>query len=233
MNNLEIQKIKDYDFNIGKYLSQGTELFKKDIGGFIVATLLLFVMSFIPFCSILGLGNFYKICKKVDEGEQVSAGDIFDFTDFVVYLKLFLLIFAICIVLMIPVQISLIPLILAAGNEDGNMSDTGTALFAGGMGLWMILLFVLLTVLSISMYFVQPLISLHRMTSVTEAFKLSWKIARKNFFKILLFSIVVGFISQLGIIVCGIGVLFSIPLGICMKYAAYKDTLGSINQKMV
>lgn len=233
MKNLEVLNVKEYDFNIGKYLSQGTELFKKDIGGFIVATLLLFVMSFIPFCGILGLGNFYKICKKVDEGQQVSAGDIFDFTDFVVYLKLFLLIFAICIVVMIPIQLTLIPFLAVAGVDGENVSDTGAALFAGGMGLWMMLTIIVLVALSISMYFVQPLISLYRITSVREAFGLSWKIAKKNFFMIFLFSIIVGIISQLGMIVCGVGILLTIPLGICMKYAAYKDVLESLNQKTV
>ncbi|PIF43996.1 uncharacterized protein DUF4013 [Chryseobacterium sp. 52] len=229
MKNLEVLKVKEYDFNIGKYLSQGTDLFKKDIGGFIVATLLLFVMSFIPFLGILGLGNFYKICKKVDEGQQVSAGDIFDFTDFVVYLKLFLLIFAICIVAMIPIQLSLLPLVFVAA-EGENVSDASAALLAGGMGLWVMVMVIVIMIISVSMYFIQPLISLYRITSVREACRLSWKIARKNFFKILLFSIIVGFISQLGVIVCGIGVLFSIPLGICMKYAAYKDVLETINQ---
>ncbi|MCT2408367.1 hypothetical protein NZD88_12520 [Chryseobacterium antibioticum] len=233
MKNLEVLNVKEYDFNIGKYLSQGTELFKKDIGGFIVATLLLFVISFIPFCGILGLGNFYKICKKVDEGQQVSAGDIFDFTDFVVYLKLFLLILAICIVVMIPIQLTLVPFLLAADVEGGQVSDTGAALLAGGMGLWIMLIMIVFMILSISMYFVQPLISLYRITSVREAYRLSWKIARKNFFMIFLFSIVVGIISQLGMIVCGIGILFTIPLGICMKYAAYKDVLESLNKKTV
>lgn len=233
MKNLEVLNVKEYDFNIGKYLSQGTELFKKDIGGFIVATLLLFVMSFIPFCGILGLGNFYKICKKVDEGQQVSAGDIFDFTDFVVYLKLFLLIFAICIVVMIPIQLTLVPFLLAADAEGGQVSDAGAALLAGGMGLWIMLIMIVFMILSISMYFIQPLISLYRITSVREAYRLSWKIARKNFFMIFLFSIVVGIISQLGVIVCGIGILFTIPLGICMKYAAYKDVLESLNKKTV
>ncbi|MBL1221425.1 DUF4013 domain-containing protein [Chryseobacterium sp. L7] len=233
MKHLELLGVKGYDFNIGKYLSDGMELFKKDIGGFIVATLLLFVMNFIPFCGILGMGNFYKICKKVDEGEKVSVGDIFDFTDFVMYLKLFLLIFAIVIIAMIPVQISLLPVIFAASASEGSLSETGSALFAGGMGIWFLLVMILIFAIAVAMFFVQPLISLHRMTSVREAFMLSWKIARRNFLKIFVFSIIVGFISQLGVIACGIGVLFSIPLGICMKYAAYKDVLESVNQKMV
>lgn len=233
MKNLELLSVKGYDFNIGKYLSDGMELFKKDIGGFIVATILVFVMNFIPFCGILGMGNFYKICKKVDEGEKVSAGDIFDFTDFVMYLKLFLLIFAVVIVIMIPVQLSLLPVIFAANATDGSLSETSSALFAGGMGIWLLLVIILIAAVSVSMFFVQPLISLHRMTSVREAFMLSWKLARRNFLKIFVFSIIVGFISQLGVIVCGIGILFSIPVGICMKYAAYKDVLESVNQKVV
>ncbi|MDR6921545.1 DUF4013 domain-containing protein [Chryseobacterium sp. 2987] len=233
MKNFDVTATNGYEMNIGKFISEGVDLFKKDIGGFIVATLLLFFISLIPFLGVMALGNFYKICRKVDEGQKVQAGDIFDFTDFVTYLKLFLLLFVILFIIMIPIQLSLLPILFAASASDGQLSDTGAALFAGGMGIWFLLVIVLLFVVSISMYFVQPLISLYRISSVREAFSISWKLARRNFFMIFLFTIVVGIISQLGAIVCGIGLLFTIPLGICIKYASFKNILGSSNQKTV
>ncbi|KPH11963.1 glycerophosphoryl diester phosphodiesterase membrane domain-containing protein [Chryseobacterium sp. ERMR1:04] len=219
-----------YNFNIGKYISDGFELFKKDIGGFIVATILVVIMSIIPFCGLLALGNFYKICRKVDQGQKVQAGDIFDFTDFWVYFKFMLLIFVAIVILMIPIQISLVPMIFAAQYGDG-AGDLGSALFAGGMGIWMILFMLLIFAFAISFYFVQPIISLYRVQSVRQAYSLSWKIAKKNFWMILIFSLVVGVISEVGIIACGIGILFTAPIGICIKYASFKDVLETQNQK--
>lgn len=218
-----------YDFNIGKYISEGFTLFKKDIGGFIVATLLAIVMSFIPFCSLLAVGNFYKICKKVDEGQSVQAGDIFDFTDFWMYFKMFFLIVFAVVILMIPVQITIIPIIVAAKGAGENVD---VAMIMGGMGIWFLLFMVFLFAFTVSLYFVQPIISLHKIQSVRQAYSLSWRIAKKNFFLILILSIIVGIISQLGLIVCGIGVLFTAPIGICIKYISYKDVLNTQNQKI-
>jgi membrane-anchored glycerophosphoryl diester phosphodiesterase (GDPDase) len=217
-----------YNFNIGKYISEGFELFRKDIGGFIVATLLAIVMSFIPFCSLLAIGNFYKIFKKVDEGQSVQVGDIFDFTDFWMYFKLFFLILFAVIILMIPIQFTMIPIIVAAKDAGENVN---VAMIIGGMGIWFLLFILFLFAFTVSLYFVQPIISLHKIQSVRQAYSLSWKIAKKNFFMILIFSIIVGLISQLGIIVCGIGILFTIPVGICIKYISYKDVLTTQNQK--
>lgn len=217
-----------YDFKIGNYISDGFALFKKDIGGFIVATLLAIIMSFIPFCSLLAIGNFYKICKKVDEGQSVQAGDIFDFTDFWMYFKLFFLILFAVVILMIPVQFTVIPLIVAAKDTGENIN---VAMIIGGMGIWFLLFILFLFAFTVSLYFVQPIISLYKIQSVRQAYSLSWKIAKKNFFMILIFSLIVGIISQLGVIICGIGILFTIPVGICIKYISYKDVLDTQNQK--
>ena len=226
--NFDLITSKGYNFNIGKYISERFELFKKDMGGFILATLLAIVMSIIPFCGILALGNFFRICKKVDEGQKLEAGDIFDFTDFWVYFKFFILLIAVILVLMIPVQISLIPLIVA--TKEGDHLDP--AILMGGMGIWIILYILFLVAFSVSFYFVQPLISIYRIQSVRQAFSLSWGIAKKNFLMILLFTIVVGIIAELGILASGFGLFFTIPLGICIKYASFKDVLETQNQKV-
>ncbi|KQT24616.1 hypothetical protein ASG22_11525 [Chryseobacterium sp. Leaf405] len=227
--NFDLITNKGYDLNIGKYISEGFEIFKKDIGGFILATLLAVVMSIIPFCGILAMGNFYKICKKADQGQKVEAGDIFDFTDFWVYFKLMILVTIVVMILMIPLGFTIIPVIVAA-NAGGEYIDPVVVM--GGMGIWFFLYILFMIAFSVSLFFVQPLISLYRVQSVRLAYSLSWKIAKKNFLMIFIFSIVVGIISQLGIIACGIGLFFTIPLGICIRYAAYKDVLETQNQKV-
>jgi hypothetical protein len=229
MMNFDLITNKGYNFNIGKYISDGTDIFKRDIGGFIVATLLAVVMSIIPFCGILAMGNFYKICKKVDQGQKVQVGDIFDFTDFVMYLKLLILVFIVVMILMIPLSFTLIPIFAAASEGAEHLNP---AVIFGGMGIWFFLYILFMIAFSVSLFFIQPLISLYRIQSVRQAYSLSWKIAKKNFFSIFLFTIVVSIISQLGIIACGLGIFFTIPLGICMRYAAYKDVLETQNQKV-
>ncbi len=231
MGNFDLIANKGYNFNIGKYISEGIDLFKKDIGGFVLATLLAVIMSIIPFCGILAIGNFYKICKKADEGKPVQAGDIFDFTDFFVYFKLLILLMAVVFILMIPVQFSLIPLLAAAkyGNDPGAV---GSALFAGGFIIWFCLFIILMFAFSVSFYFVQPLISVYRVQSVRQAFGLSWKIAKKNFWMIFIFMILAGVISQIGILACGIGIFLTAPLGLCIKYMSFKDVLETQNQKI-
>jgi hypothetical protein len=227
--NFDLITNKGYNFNIGKYVSEGFEIFKRDIGGFLVATLLAIVMSIIPFCGILAIGNFYKICRKVDQGQKVQAGDIFDFTDFGVYFKLMILVFVIIMILMIPLEVTIIPVFVAA-STGGEQLDP--IVMMSGLGIWFFLYILFLFAFSVSLFFVQPLISLYRIQSVREAYSLSWKIAKKNFFMIFLFTIVVGFISQLGILACGVGLFFTIPLGICIRYASYKDVLETQNQKV-
>jgi len=227
--NFEVITNKGYTFNIGKYIAEGYDLFKKDVGGFILATLLVFIMSIIPFCGVLALGNFYKICRKADQGEKVEAGDIFDFTDFVVYLKFIVLVFLVVILMMIPMQFTLFPVLIAASEEGENIN---AALLAGGMGIWFFVYILLMIAFSVSLFFVQPLISLYRVQSVREAYSLSWKLVKKNFLLIFLFTILVSIISQLGALACGIGLLFTIPIGICIKYAAYKDVFETQTKKI-
>lgn len=227
--NFELITNKGYNFNIGKYIAEGYDLFKKDVGGFILATLLTFIMSIIPFCGILAIGNFYKICRKVDQGGKVEAGDIFDFTDFVVYLKLLVLVFIVVIIMMIPVQITLIPFFIAASEEGEQIN---AAVLFSGMWIWFFLYILVMIAFSVSLFFVQPLISLYRVQSVRQAYSLSWKLVKKNFLLIFLFTIIVSIISQLGALACGIGLFFTIPIGICIRYAAYKDVLETQNQKI-
>lgn len=227
--NFDLITNKGYTFSTGKYIAEGYDLFRKDIGGFMLATILTFIMAIIPFCGVLAIGNFYKICRKADHGEKVEAGEIFDFTDFVMYLKLMVLVFIVVIILMIPMQLTMVPFLIAASESGEHIN---AAMLFGGMGIWFFLYILLMIAFSVSLFFVQPLISLYRVQSVREAYSLSWKLVKKNFLLIFLFTIVVSIISQLGALACGIGLLFTIPIGVCIRYTAYKDVLETQNKKI-
>ena len=93
---------KPVEFKFGEYFNKGFELFKKDMGTFILAYIFVLIMSLIPFCGFLGIGNFLKLARKINHGQQASASEIFNFDDFVVYLKLFGILFLGVLVVEIP-----------------------------------------------------------------------------------------------------------------------------------
>ena len=73
---------KPVEFKFGEYINKGFELFKKDMGTFILAFIFVLIMSLIPFCGFLGIGNFLKLARKINHGQQTSASEIFNFDDF-------------------------------------------------------------------------------------------------------------------------------------------------------
>ena len=48
---------KPVEFKFGEYFNKGFELFKKDMGTFILAFIFVLIMSLIPFCGFLGIGK--------------------------------------------------------------------------------------------------------------------------------------------------------------------------------
>lgn len=65
---------------------------------------------------------------------------------------------------------------------------------------------------------VYPLI-LERQLGPVEAMKVSWAVTGPQHWMILLFQFVVSLVTASGMILCGIGILFSIPLGLAIQGA--------------
>jgi hypothetical protein len=60
------------------------------------------------------VGNFYKYCRDLRAGRQVSAGDIFNFDNFTPYFMIQLILFAGIMVIYIPMIIMMV----AMGEQD-------------------------------------------------------------------------------------------------------------------
>lgn len=56
--------------------------------------------------------------------------------------------------------------------------------------------------------------------------EISRKVVGKNWFMIFLFLIVVGIIVAAGVLLMGIGLIFTLPLGLCSIYAAFEEIFG-------
>lgn len=218
MNNYQMKQI---DFKFGDYISQGFELFKKDIGGFVLASLFTMIMSFIPLCSFLAIGNFYKYCRKKNRGQEASPSDIFNFDDFSPYLMLNLFVFGFAFAMMIPYFLLIA---MAASLSDGG----GSPLIAVIMMIYVFAMIIVMYYFILKAFYITALISLEGERDWKQAWNNSKVMTKGNLLMILLFSFVISFIGQLGVIACGIGIFLTIPLTYICNYMASEDGLNQI-----
>ena len=210
-------------FKFGEYLNKGFELFKKDMGTFIVATIFAIIMGIIPFVGgFLAMGNFMKLARKINYGQQASATEIFNFDDFIVYLKLAGAIILAVLVVEVPVFMlfSLFSL-----NEERLVA---TSDIPTGVIVLMIILFFVIFYFLLKAFYMVSLISLENIKSIRQAWKISSEMTKGNLLTLLGFSIVAAIIGGLGNLACGIGLLISAPLMYVIQYSSYEDGIQQI-----
>ncbi len=209
------------NFKFGDYISQGFDLLKANFMPIFLATLFTLLMAIIPFCGAVAVSNLLKFLKKIDNGQQADPSEIFNFDDFMKYFIPQLLIFVGIIVLYIPYF-----LILAFSGMFSRNQPSG---FVG-----LILVFYALLMAFVIFYFtlkgfyIIALMSLKGVPDLKGAWNISKIMTKGNLIMIFLFSIVVSFLGEIGIILCGIGLIFTIPFIYCAQYFAYKDGLAQI-----
>lgn len=213
--------VKPINFKLNEYLSKGFEFFKKDIGGNIIAILFTMIMGFIPLCGMLGVGNFYKYCRKKMNGQPAEASEIFNFDDFVPYLYLQLIIIGFVLAMYIPF-IFFIPFM---GNNGGDPSPV----FGMFFGIYALVLMVALFYLSVKIFYIPALISLRKVGDLKTAWNISKEMTNGNFINILLFIIVASFLGSLGVILCYVGIIVTLPFYYISTYFAYEDAMQQID----
>lgn len=208
---------KPVEFKFGEYFNKGFELFKKDMGTFILAFIFVLIMSLIPFCGFLGIGNFLKLARKINHGQQASASEIFNFDDFVVYLKLFGILFLGVLILEIPL------FLFIPKTDQGATPEFPVAFF-----IFMVAFIIALYYFLLKAYYMVALISLENVKSIKEAWNISKEMTKGNLLMLFLFAMVTSFIGQIGIIACGIGLIISAPLTYVLQYVSYEDGIQQI-----
>ncbi|WBV59151.1 hypothetical protein PFY12_08740 [Chryseobacterium camelliae] len=214
---------KPINFKFGEYINKGFELLKKDFGSVFVGFLVASLMSIIPFCGILAVGNYYKYLRKITKNQQVSAGEIFDFKDFMPYFILQLILFAGVIVLYIPLMVVFALAGLASGNNGE--PNPGVMIF--------IIPYVFLMIAAIyyfllKAFYIIPLISFKGITDIQTAWNISKVMTKDNLLNIFLFSLVVTILSQIGFLACVIGIFLTMPFMYAANYFAYEDAIQQI-----
>lgn len=218
MNTLNPQPV---NFKFGDYISQGFDLLKTNFGSIFLATLFTLLMSIIPFCGAVAVSNLLKFLRKIDKGESAQPSEIFNFNDFMKYLKPQLLILVAMIVLYIPYII-----IMALSGVFSGEQPSG---FVGIlMMLYMLFFIVIVFYFTLKGFYIIALMSLKNVQGLKEAWEISKIMSSGNLIMIFLFSIVVGFLGEIGIVLCGIGIFLTIPYIYTAQYFAYKDGIAQI-----
>ncbi|HOZ29917.1 MAG TPA: hypothetical protein PLL66_03280 [Bacteroidales bacterium] len=207
--NIIFQKLVDngYEFDSNRYMKEGFELFKKYAGGFIGFFAIVFTIffSFTYF-----LGNYGSIFTNllqpiVTAGVLLVANELFkgNTPDFSKFLDGFKFYLSLLLLSIVSGIIIVIGLLflIVPGIYLG-ISYSFASLFVVFLG-----------------YDFWP------------AMELSRKIISVKWWEFFGFFVLLFLINLAGVLACGVGVLFTSPLTVCITYVAFEDIIGGAIRK--
>lgn len=195
--------------DIGAELEKGWNLFKPNMSILILAGLICSLVSLVTCLVLAGplSAGLFLIVRRLLENDPVKpqAGDVFKGLDLFVQALLVLLI---CVVgsMLISTVLAVIPIL-------GQLAGMAVSLAVSSVTMW-------------AMMFVA-----YEKRTATDALKKVFIALKTGEFTMpLLFGIVASLIANLGVIACGVGVFFTIPLGYCMMACCYQTLYGDETQ---
>jgi len=191
------------DVKFSEWIQQGWELYKANIGVWIVASLLVIVIN-VATLGLLGgpmmAGLVWMALVLVDRKDpKPQMGDVFKGFDYFLQSFLFYLVWGI-----IMLAISLVSLIPCVGT---------LVVIVVSITLHTALMFGLFLIVDKKMDF-------------WPASMLSLNVVKPNFFPFLGLLVVAMLIGHVGAIACGIGVIVTMPITVCILAVAYRDVFG-------
>jgi len=203
---------------IGAWLSQGWTMVASDIGTMILAMLVVGLISAVTIgiCGPpLSIG-FYRMLLKKYDGHPIQVGDVFEgFQLFGAAWGLALITFAAVVAGLIGIGIP-VAILSAIASHGGDSAQGLVGLLTNVLGT-ALGLFV-----ATVMLFAGPWIADGRGGSI-DATKASIEAVKANFWMYLLAVLVAQIIASAGVIVCGVGVLFTAPIGQAMLISIYRS----------
>ena len=237
-------------WTIGGCLSEGWQAFKGNLGGAIIFTLVSMIVMTIasfPLINLFLLGpltaGLLLFFIKQGRREPTSIGILFSGfkRGYLQLLLLSVLMALIMVVAMLPgiivAIVSAAPLIKEINDFVGlwksgqfpsvdQISSAWEDIVSGfklaGVGgmIGVLLIGLIPPILLTYTCFAFPL-AIDRQMKAIDAIKASFQIVKGQWFKLTVFLILVQIISQLGTVLCGIGILFTIPIGLSAFASCY------------
>ncbi len=201
---------------LSAWITKGWEMVSSEWQAFVGATLLMLLVTLVTLgiCGPPLSVGLYRMLLKRHAGKPVQATDVFEgFQYFGVAWGFTLLMLLAVLIVMIPLGV--IGFLVTRGQGAEQAGQAAGTLFQGLSNL------LSLAVGTITL-FSMPLIADDRAGAV-EALVESWNTVKANFWTYLLAFFIFQLISTAGVIACGIGMLFSMPLSLACIVACYRS----------
>ena len=234
-----------YSFHASDYISTGFNLMNRNLGGylgyFLIVTLIYVVGSLIPCFGGLALAvvapclmiGFAHVAHLQEMGQPLNFNDFFRGFDRLADLFITALLTGLLtLAAILPGYILLFAGLYSSFGDDfvgGNPEELygelpamilNNGLAIAGLALVLIPGVFMSVIFSWSAYFVW----FFRL-SPWEAMQASRRVIQRGFWQMLLFLFVTGLIGISGILLLGVGMLFTYPAMLLMHYAAFSDVL--------
>lgn len=233
---------RDYDLDLGGCIGRGWNLLQKNMGLLIGATLIYlgigFALSLLGAIPLIGalfsllslfvtaplMGGLFYVTLQAIRQQPASAGDVFEgfrraFIQLVLGYVVSTLLTGLCA---IPAVITGLATLLPTLTHHQEPS-LGAILATVGVALICLLPMIFLTV---NWMFTLPLIVDKRL-EFWPAMQTSWKMVRKHWWQLFGLILLVGVINLGGVLLCCVGLLFSMPLGIAAMMYAYETIFSA------
>jgi hypothetical protein len=163
------------------------------------------------------MAGFYRACLKQCDGGQAEVGDLFaEFDQWLDYILLFLVQMLIAFTVWIPgavvIGLSLIP--TAQGNRP----------IVPLLILGILILVVCVVASGLGLVFVLPAL-VDRRRGIGDAISTSWRLMLSNPIGLLGAVLLAGLLGTFGGLLCGIGLIYTIPATFCMFSAIYRTEM--------
>jgi hypothetical protein len=194
------------DVKFGIWIEEGFNLYKDNFGPLVLASLLAILLSSVSFGILTGpmmAGLVLVTLDIVDRKQpQPSGGEVFRGFDYFLNSFLFFLVWGLIIGLGIAIL---------------------TVVFCLGLVLAAPIIYVAQAFLMFGLFLI-----VDRKMDFWPASMKSINTVKTNFWPFLGVSIVAGLIGSLGGIACGIGVIFTLPIQVCIVAVAYRDVFDGV-----
>lgn len=223
---------REYTVDIGGWVGRGWAMFQQDIGpfiGFVFVVLgINIVLGLIPVLGSIGSlvispilnAGFFIYAFKILREQSRSFGDFFEGFSQLGDLVLFTIVSG--LIAALPVLPGAV--LLGIGGAMSQDRDDPSMLLIVGV---IVMLIGLLPSIYLSICYSMgmPLI-IDRRVQFWPAMEMSRKVVSKKWGAIFAFSLVLGLINLAGAIVCGVGLLATIPLSMCAIAYGYSQIFG-------
>ncbi len=240
----KLQEISEngYPFELGAYISRGFDIFKQNVGIFLGYTVVyLLIISFVSVIPIVNLFAIYALspilyagfflgAHRIATGQRIEFGDFFKGFDRAGQLILWYLTTVIITgLLMLPMLISIFTWYYGfISDPEGYLENPDPFAVFANIPTWSYFLFLPIIYLSVAWRWAPQFIIFNKM-NFWDAMEMSRRIVTKQWLLQWLFLIVFSLIGSIGFIALFIGVLFTLPMAMCMEYAAFAD-VTKLNQ---